>query len=94
MSKQRTIHAETDEWQIVRYEPSGKWYVEWVGSGEPWGWVGPSYLGIRVNSNGRAPVTIGKAVTAAVGLSAEHRPGRAGGSTFDRQLEAEPKEQA
>lgn len=82
----RTTHAESAEWEIVRYDRSGKWFVEYQGEPPYPGWVGPSYLGMSVNRAGRAPVTVGQAAVAALGLDAQVHIGRPGGSTFDRLL--------
>lgn len=84
----RRVHAENRQWEIVRYDRAGKWYVEWVGDGPPPSWVGPAHLNIAVNGAGRAPVTVRQAAVAAVGLSAHHWPGRPGGGSFDRAVAA------
>ena len=83
----RTVHASARSWEIVRYDRSGKWYVEWLGTrGKSCPvWVGPPHCDIAVNGANRAPVTIGKAVTAAIGLGATVHFGKPGGSTFDRE---------
>lgn len=84
----RTVHAATENWEVVRYDRAGKWYVEWVGApGQHPGTIGPEYLLIRVNNNGRAAVDIHDAVTAAIGLGCVHYSGRPGGLAFDRKFE-------
>jgi hypothetical protein len=80
----RTVHAYTDEWEIVRYDRAGKWYAEWVGiEAHPVFVVGTDHRTF-VNSQGRAPLTVSTAAMCAKRLEATINYERPGGRTFDR----------
>ena len=84
MSDDRRIHAsnDSDQWDIVRYDRAGKWWVEWrdaMGSAIRIDGLRP----IRPNLRDRAPITAREAATIAVHKADNVRSGLIGGNQFD-----------
>lgn len=71
MTADRTVHAETATWEVVRYDRAGKWWVEKKDGSE------------RQSLTFRQAVEQGKAVIYEGGTI--HR-GRPGGRAFDRAV--------
>jgi hypothetical protein len=67
----RTVHASSSEWEIVRYDRAGKWFVEWKA-----GLIPCRQVGVREAAR--------LAVKAAKDGDGEIFLGRAGGRSFDR----------
>lgn len=72
----RRVHATNADWEVVRYDRAGKWYMEWCGDPDDY----------RVGVRHRC--TVDEAVSAAVRLQMVLHLDLPGGRTFDAKVRA------